>query len=286
VGFAGYKVGMTHAMAVDNRKDSLTKGEEIAIPVTIIECPPVKVIGIRLYKKTDKGLQLGTEIFSANDKTLAKKLRLPKKDSKARLEEIGKKVEGYADVRLQISTQPSITSIGKKKPEVFEVAIGGSDLKARLEYAQQQLGKEIRVVDALKEGEQVDLHAVTKGKGYQGPVKRFGVSLRQHKSEKGRRGPANLGPWTGNRSWTVAHAGQTGLHNRMLRNSWILKIADSSESINPKGGFQHYGLVKNAYVILRGSVQGSTKRLIRLTPASRPDHKLPEEAPILSLVRQ
>ena len=157
----------------------------------------------------------------------------------------------------------------------------GSDAKAKLDYAKQNLGKEIKIGDVFKGGEQVDIHAVTKGKGYQGPVKRFGIALRSHKSEKGVRGPANLGPWTGNRSWTVAHAGQTGLHNRMQRNSWIIKIA-SPEDINPKGGMRHYGLVKNQYILVKGSVQGTSKRLIRLTQASRPDDKIPEELPVIN----
>jgi large subunit ribosomal protein L3 len=284
IGFAGYKVEMTHAMVVDNRKHSTTKGEEIMMPITIVECPPLKVIAIRMYKKTAHGLRLATEVFTGADKTLARKLKLPKNDSNKKLEEAEKKVEEYADIRLQVCTQPGLTSIGKKKPEVFEIAVGGDDVRAKLEYAKKQLGKEIKIRDVLREGEQVDVHAVTKGKGYQGPVKRFGVSLRSHKSEKGRRGPANLGPWTGNRSWTVAHAGQTGLHSRMQRNNWIIKIAESLENINPRGGFKHYGLIKNSYVIIKGSVQGTPKRLLRLTPASRPNKKLPEEVPIINTI--
>ncbi|KKS93013.1 MAG: 50S ribosomal protein L3P, partial [Parcubacteria group bacterium GW2011_GWE2_43_12] len=43
LGFAGYKAGMTHLMVLDNRPKSLTKGEEIFCPVSIIECPPMKV---------------------------------------------------------------------------------------------------------------------------------------------------------------------------------------------------------------------------------------------------
>jgi len=43
----------------------------------------------------------------------------------------------------------------------------------------------------------VDSKTFTKGKGFQGPVKRFGISLRSHKSEKVIRGPGSLGPWKG-----------------------------------------------------------------------------------------
>jgi len=49
LGFAGYKAGMTHIMTIDNKSTSHTKGATIAVPVTIIECPPIKVVGIRCY---------------------------------------------------------------------------------------------------------------------------------------------------------------------------------------------------------------------------------------------
>ena len=42
--FPGYKVGMTHVMLTDNRKNSPTKGSELSWPVTVIECPPVKIL--------------------------------------------------------------------------------------------------------------------------------------------------------------------------------------------------------------------------------------------------
>ena len=50
LGFAGYKVGMTHVIAEDNRPKSLTKGEKISVPVSVIECPALKIASVRLYK--------------------------------------------------------------------------------------------------------------------------------------------------------------------------------------------------------------------------------------------
>ena len=49
--FAGYKAGMTHVIMTDNRASTKTKGMDIFTPVTVIECPPMKVYSIRLYKK-------------------------------------------------------------------------------------------------------------------------------------------------------------------------------------------------------------------------------------------
>lgn len=280
-GFAGYKAGMTHVFVADNRSNSITKGKSIPYPVTVLECPPIKVASIRLYKTDTAGRRVSTEIFSSTDKNLAKKIKLPKKNPNA--DEI-KNVDDYTDVRVNVYTQPHLTGINKKKPELFEVAVGGKDVKEKFDYAKSILGKEISVKDVLKEGQQLDIFSVSKGKGTQGPVKRFGIALRSHKSEKGVRGPANVGPWKGNRSWTVAHAGRMGFHNRLEKNKWLLKIGEKPEEINVKGGFINYGVIKNNYVLLKGSVPGATKRLVRVVNASRANRAIPAQAPIIELV--
>ena len=72
--------------------------------------------------------------------------------------------------------------------------------------------------------------------------------------------------------WTVAMAGQMGYHKRTEFNKKILKIGDVSEvdAVNPDGGFVKYGLVKNGYFMVKGSVPGPSKRLIVLRKATRP----------------
>ena len=67
-----------------------------------------------------------------------------------------------------------------------------------LEEAKKLLEKDIKVNDVFNDNEMVDVHAITKGKGTQGPVKRFGIKLKQHKSEKGTRRVGSLGDWRGN----------------------------------------------------------------------------------------
>lgn len=277
--FAGYKVGMTHLLVTDNRQNSITKGEDIAWPVTIIECPPMKVAGVVFYRSNPYGSQASSRVFADKlDKELSKKFLLPKKQ-KVKIEEI--KPEDYTDIKLIVCTQPKLTCIGKKKPELFELGIGGSSVAAKLDYAKKILGKEITVNDVFAEGSQVDAHTITKGKGYQGPVKRFGVAIRHHKSEKTKRGPGNIGPWHGTDYNRVAHAGQMGFHQRTEHNKQILKISDKPEEINAKGGFMRYGFVKNKYVLIKGSVNGPSKRLIKLTAAVRPNRKIPAQAPAI-----
>ncbi|MCH7911395.1 MAG: 50S ribosomal protein L3, partial [Candidatus Hydrogenedentes bacterium] len=86
-----------------------------------------------------------------------------------------KNLEEYSDVRVNVYTQPHLAGINKKRPEIFEVAIGGKNLQEKFNFAKSMLGKEIPVKDVFKEGQQLDIFAVTKAKGTQGPIKRFGV---------------------------------------------------------------------------------------------------------------
>ena len=123
----------------------------------------------------------------------------------------------------------------------------------------------------------LEIRGVTKAKGFQGPVKRFGIGLKSHKSEKGRRAPGSLGPWVRQQhiSWRVAHAGQTGFHQRTEYNKQILKISDDIEAIGKD--FHKYGNVKSTYMLIHGSVSGPKKRAVILTECIRPKptkHKL------------
>lgn len=280
LGFAGYKVGMTHALINDNKKTTLTKGEDIFCPITVIECPPLKTASIRFYKKKLNGSCVVSEVLAPKlDKELGRKISLPK-NIKKKIENI----KDYDHIRLIVYTQPKLVGL-KKKPDIFEIAVGGSKEEA-LKFAQEKLGKEISIEEVMSEGQQIDIHAITKGKGFQGPVKRFGIGLKARKSEKTRRNPGSLGGWCGQGHfmWRIAHAGQTGYQLRTEYNKWLIKIGDKPEDINMKGGFIKYGVVKNPYVLIKGSVSGASKRLIRFTYPIRQSNKIPKEAPTISYI--
>lgn len=283
LGFAGYKAGMTHVIATDNRKNSPTKGQDISMPVTIIECPPLKVASIKFYKKTPYGIKLSNEVMGKVDKELEKKIILPKKTKETGIEKINP--AEYDNITLLAYTQPKLTGIGKKTPEIFEIGIGG-DTKAKFDYARSVLGKEINVADVFQEGQQIDAHAVTKGKGFQGPVKRFGIGIRSHKSEKTKRGPGSLGGWKaqGHFMYRVAHAGQMGYQSRVDYNKHLVKIEADAKKINPKCGFIRYGNIKNTSLLIKGSLPGPKKRLIRLCSATRENRRIPREAPAIQQI--
>ena len=141
------------------------------------------------------------------------------------------------------------------------------------------LGKEIAIADAFEAGNSVDVHGITKGKGFQGTVKRFGVPVRQHKAEKTKRGIGTLGSWTPKRvEYSVAQPGKMGYHLRTEYNKQILKLAVKPD-INPKSGIHKYGLLRHPYLLLKGSVPGPKKRAMVLTPSLRPNPAFTKEAP-------
>jgi large subunit ribosomal protein L3 len=267
MGFSGYKVGMTHVIAMDNRPTSMMKGQETVVPVTIIECPPLKVFSARFYKKDVYGLAVSGEVLSDKlDKELSRTLILPKKINKTFDD-----FKEFDDITILAYTIPKLTGIGKKRPEVLEIALGGNK-DDKLKFAKDFLGKEITAKDVFKEGQMVDIHAVSKGKGLQGPVKRFGLKLRSHKAEKTKRGPGSLGGWTGGGTvqYRVAKAGQMGYHTRTEYNKKVMRVSDKPEEINIRGGFIRYGFAKNSYILVKGSIPGPKKRLVRLCHAIRP----------------
>ncbi len=281
LGFSGYKVGMTHLIADDNRKTSTTKGMEIAHAATIIECPPLKAVSIRFYKNTQYGAKTVSEILAENfDKNLTRTLVLPKKKERKNVP------ENFDYIRLLVYTMPSLTGIGKKKPEVFEMGIGGNK-EEQLKYAQEKLGREISVLEVFKEGQQIDIHGVSKGKGVQGPMKRFGIHRKQHKSEKGVRRVGSLGGWKsqGHIMWRVAKAGKMGYHVRTEHNKWILKISNNPNDMVKNGGFHNYGVIKNPFMLIKGSIIGPKKRIVRMNAALQPNKLRPSDAPVIKHIQ-
>ncbi len=204
----------------------------------------------------------------------------PKKKSKSVDE-----VADFDDLRLIVYSQPKLTGIGKKKPQLFEMGVGGKK-EEKVKAAKELLGKEVSVKDVFKEGQQIDIHGITRAKGLQGPVRRFGVGLRHHKSEKTRRGPGSLGAWQaqGHTMYRVAHAGRMGYHQRIEFNKWLLRIGTEPKEINPKGGFLRYGVVKNHYLLVKGSVAGTPRRSVIMTFPMRESTKIPSEAPVINYV--
>lgn len=259
-GFIGYKVGMVSVFAKDNTPDSLTKGKRITVPATVLECPKMKIFSVRFYKNK----KVKKDVVISNDKLLKRQLKLSKT-----LKQLGEETD-FDDVRVVAYSLVVNTGIGKKKPDMIELALSGTN-DEKLVWIKENSSKEISVKDVFPSG-LVDVRAVTKGYGSQGPVKRFGISLKSHKSEKGQRRPGSLAPWHPARvTFRAPQMGQTGFHNRMTYNNFIIQVEDIKEkNINPKSGFPRYGNIKNDFIVLAGSLPGPKKRGMVITAPIKP----------------
>ena len=265
--FAGFKAGMTHIQVVDNQKNSPTKGREINVPVTIIECPPLKIIGVRAYKHNTKGYgeTAATEVrLKSNSKHLERTTTWKPTGSLDKLHP-----EDFTRATLIAHTQPDLAGFGQKKPQIFEVGFNGS-VADTIAFAKEH--QEVTVDKILEPGAFVDAHAVTTGKGFAGVVKRFGVSLRSHKSEKSNR-KAVIGPeGYGKVQYTAPQAGKMGYHLRTEYNKQIMAIVEPDQ-VQISGGLVNYGQVKNTTLLVKGSIPGPKKRMVTLVKSMRQDPK-------------
>ncbi len=257
---------MTHAFIVDYRKRSTTAGQEVAVPVTVVEVPPLKVAGARLYVHQPYGSHVVAEVWGGG---LADELgrRIPTHPASSPEAVSAFEKKPADEVRLIVYTQPHlITGTPSKSPQVFEIRVAGEKFDERRAFAVKQLGQEIPAEQWTREGEFVDVIGVTKGFGFQGHTQRWGVKLQPRKNSKHRRMIGTLGPHNPSFvTYRIPQAGQQGYHRRTQFNMRVLKLVRDprSDPITPAGGFPHYGEVRSACLVLHGSLPGPAKRLLR-----------------------
>ena len=270
LGFIAYKAGMISIQAEDQTPNSLMLNQQVILPATILECHNMKLFAIRFYEN-NKVLK---DVLVSIDKDLKRKVKIPKSINIKKLDEVD--LEKVTDIRVVLYTQPKLPKL-KKKPDIVEIGIKASNIKKKLEIAKSFLDKEISLSDIFKLPGLIDLRGTTKGKGFQGPVKRFGIALRQHKSEKGVRRVGSIGPWTPSKvTFRTPVAGQQGFFNRAQYNNVILKLGNAEEAskIIPKGGFKNYGIIRNSFIVIKGSLQGPQKRALLITHPLRTRSKI------------
>ncbi|WP_135535878.1 MULTISPECIES: 50S ribosomal protein L3 [Halostella] len=279
-GFAGYKAGMTHVVMINDESDSPREGMEETVPVTIVETPPMRAVALRAYEDTAYGKKPITEVWTDEfHDELDRVLDVPEEyNADAAEDELRDAIEAgdVADIRVITHTVPDdVQSVPKKKPDVMETRVGGGSIEDRADFALDIVadGGAHEMNDVFRAGEYTDVSGITKGKGTQGPVKRWGVQKRKgkHARQGWRRRIGNLGPWNPSRvRSTVPQQGQTGYHQRTELNKRLIDIGDGDDA-SVDGGFVNYGEVDGPYALVKGSVPGPEQRLVRLRPAVRPN---------------
>jgi len=299
--FLGYKAGMTHIVREMDKIGSKMHKKEVVEAVTILETPPMIVVGVVGYVETPKGTRSLTTVWVSHVGDDFKRLyyrRWCESSKKAFANYAKKYTENKVDidnelnrirkfcktVRVIAHTQVRKVGLGQKKAHVAEIQVNGGTVPQKVDFAVSLFEKLIPVDAVFNLSDNIDVVAVTKGHGFEGVTKRWGTRKLPRKTHKGLRKVACIGAWHPARvSFTVPRAGQRGFHHRTEVNKKIYRIGKGDDTknastdfdmtekrISPLGGFPHYGVVDEDYVMLKGQVPGPKKRVITLRKAIQP----------------
>ena len=302
--FLGYKAGMTHIVREVDRPASKLNKKETVEPVTIIETPPMVVVGVVGYIVTPRGLRAYKTIYAQHlneecrrrfyKNWYASKRKAFTKYAKKWNDDAGKKaiendfkqMAKYCKViRVLAHTQMKLLRKRQKKAHIMEIQLNGGSVEQKVAYAREHLEKQIPVSQVFSKDEMIDTIGVTKGRGFKGVTSRWHTRKLPRKTHKGLRKVACIGAWhPAHVSRAVARAGQKGYHHRTEINKKIYRMGDAiqvkdgktvkntgstdydptEKTINPMGGFPHYGEVKQDFIMIKGCCIGPKKRPITL----------------------
>jgi large subunit ribosomal protein L3e len=303
--FMGYKAGMTHILRESDKPGSKIHKKEVVEAVTIIETPPMCVIGLVGYVETPKGLRTLTTVwaehldeqikrrfyknwYNSKKKAFTKYADRLAKDKAERgngedpeLERIKK---FCTVVRVLAHTDIKKINLRQKKAHLMEIQINGGTVAQKADFGYQLFERMVPVGAVFSMNEMIDTIGATKGHGFEGVVTRWGVTRLPRKTHRGLRKVACIGAWHPARvKYSVARAGQDGYHHRTEINKKIYQMGGkcknedgsvnfnaktandlTDKTISPLGGFPHYGIVNEDYVMVKGCVVGTKKRVITL----------------------
>lgn len=305
----GYKAGMTHVLRDVERPGSKLHKKEAVEAVTIIETPPMNVVGIVGYAETPKGLRAIKTVFAQHlDENFKRRLyknwyrsksrkafshysKKWEKDKKSIDDDLAFIKANAQVVRVIAHTNIASLKLRQKKAHVMEIQVNGGTVDAKVAFAVTLLEQPINIASIFAEGEKIDLAAATKGHGYEGVVTRWGVRRLPRKTHRGLRKVACIGAWHPSRvQFQVARAGQDGYHHRTERNKAVYRLGKAvqegqedlgastdfdltKKGITPVGGFPHYGEITSDWVMIKGGVPGTKKRPVTLRKTIVPSHR-------------
>uniref|UniRef100_A0A2K5M837 60S ribosomal protein L3 n=1 Tax=Cercocebus atys TaxID=9531 RepID=A0A2K5M837_CERAT len=289
--FLGYKADMTHIMREVDRPGSEVHKKEVVEAVTVVETPPMVVVGIVGYMETPRGLQTFKTVFAEHISDECKR-HFYKNWDKSKKEAFTKYCKKWQDEDGKKQLEKDFSSMKKYcqvirviKAHLMEIQVHGGTVAEKLDWARERLEQQVPVNQVFGQDEMIDVIRVTKGKGYKGVTTRWHTKKLPHKTHRGLRKVACIGAWhPAHVAFSVARAGQKGYHHRTEINKNIYKIGQgylikdgkliknnastdydlSDKSVNPLGGFVHYGEVTNDFVMLKDCVVGTKKWVLTL----------------------
>ena len=201
---------------------------EVVEAVTIVETPPILVVGVVGYVETPRGLRTLTTVWASHLSEELKRrfyknwYRSKKKAftryAKKHAEDGGKstareleRIRKYCTVvRVLAHTQIRKTGLGQKKAHLMEIQVNGGSIPDKVKYAHDLFEKPVDVSTIFEQNENIDIIAVTKGHGFEGVTHRWGTKKLPRKTHKGLRKVACIGAWHPSKvMFSVARAGQS-----------------------------------------------------------------------------
>jgi len=293
--FMGYKAGMTHIVRTSDKPGSKIDKKDIVEAVTILECPPMVCIGFVGYVETPRGQRALTTVFAQHIADEAKR-RFYKNWYKSKKKAFTKYAKNYESgnvqeqiarakkycqtIRMIVHTQISKVKLAQKKAHIKEIQVNGGSVEQKVDFCTGLFEKEVRVSEVFEKDEMVDTLSVTKGRGIDGVITRWGVTRLPRKTHRGLRKVACIGAWHPARvQFQVPRAGQNGYHHRTEINKKIYKVGKNlkdekfggqtsndltEKAITPMGGFPHYGEINEDWLMVKGSVGGTRKKVITI----------------------
>lgn len=291
--FMGYKAGMTHVVREVDKPGSKLHKKEIVDAVTIVETPPMYVVGMVGYIETPRGLRALSCVWSGHISEEAKR-RFYKNWYKSKKKAFSRYTKNFAEnkkkidveierikkycsvVRAICHTTPSKTPIGLRKAHIMEIQVNGGTIPQKVDFISGMFENPLNVSAVFQQNEMIDIIGVTKGHGVKGVVSRYGVTRLPRKTHRGLRKVACIGAWHPARvQFQVPRHGQKGYFHRTEMNKKIYRVGSGNDPrnasteqditekrITPMGGFPHYGHVNNDFLMIKGCVVGSKKRPI------------------------
>jgi len=291
--FMAYKAGMTHIVREVDRPGSKINKKEIVEAVSVLNAPPMFVVGYVGYKEEASGrlngLKAKATVWAEHISEDVKRRFYKSAYSKVKKRAFTNYEKNWKDkhpgareqiikncdvVRAICATQPKFAKTGTKKAHIKEIQVNGGSIEKKVEFTHNLLEQEVSVHKVFQQNDMVDIIGATKGHGFNGVVTRWGCTRLVRKSHRGLRKVACIGSWHPARvQFQVPRSGQRGYHHRTEINKKIYKMHDASkpeeESVTPMGGFLKYGEAKH-WVMLKGTVRGPKKRIITLRKSLLP----------------
>merc|ERR1719183_3458314 len=300
--FMGYKAGMTHVVrGMEKREGRKTIKKDVVEAVTVVECPPMKVIGMVGYIETPRGLRALSTVWAqklpdgvmrrfyknyycAKKKAFSKYAKRYSEDAKSKnhpQRDVNRIKKYCTVVRVLCCTQIEKLKFRQRKAHLMEIQVNGGSVADKVKWAQDKFEQEIPIGSVFEKDEMVDTIAITRGKGTTGVIKRFGVTRLPRKTHRGLRRVACIGAWhPAAVKWTVARTGNQGYFHRTHLNQKVYRVGEAAsagcknngttkndltdKNITPLGGFPHYGVVNEQFLMVKGGCVGCKKRVLVL----------------------